>query len=59
MDKGREEEVVRTTAWSGGPGCHGGCGAKVYVRETAGWSKWRGTRITPIIRVGYVLGLLP
>lgn len=28
-----EEKVVRTTVWSAGPGCHGGCGAKVYVKD--------------------------
>lgn len=25
-------KVVRTSAWSAGPGCHGGCGVKVYVK---------------------------
>jgi anaerobic selenocysteine-containing dehydrogenase len=28
-----EEKMVRTTVWSPGPGCHGGCGAKVYVKN--------------------------
>ncbi|MDP2916301.1 MAG: molybdopterin-dependent oxidoreductase [Dehalococcoidia bacterium] len=27
------EQIVRTTVWSAGPGCHGGCGAKVYVKD--------------------------
>ncbi|MFC1861643.1 molybdopterin-dependent oxidoreductase, partial [Chloroflexota bacterium] len=27
------ENVIRTTVWSAGPGCHGGCGAKVHVRD--------------------------
>ena len=27
------EAVYRTTAWSAGPGCHGGCGQKVYVKD--------------------------
>jgi anaerobic selenocysteine-containing dehydrogenase len=25
-------KVVRTFAWSAGPGCHGGCGVEVYLR---------------------------
>jgi len=28
-----EEKIVRTTVWSPGPGCHGGCGAKVHVKD--------------------------
>jgi anaerobic selenocysteine-containing dehydrogenase len=27
------DRVVRTTAWSPGPGCHGGCGLKMYVKD--------------------------
>ncbi len=27
------DRVVRTTAWSPGPGCHGGCGLKLFVRH--------------------------
>jgi anaerobic selenocysteine-containing dehydrogenase len=23
---------IRTVAWSAGPGCHGGCGQKLYVQ---------------------------
>ncbi|WP_455283861.1 molybdopterin-dependent oxidoreductase, partial [[Eubacterium] cellulosolvens] len=26
-------EVLRTTAWSAGPGCHGGCGVLAYVED--------------------------
>ena len=26
-------KIVRTTVWSAGPGCHGGCGAKLYVKD--------------------------
>lgn len=26
-------EVYRTTAWSAGPGCHGGCGQKLFVED--------------------------
>jgi anaerobic selenocysteine-containing dehydrogenase len=26
-------EVVRTTSWSAGPGCHGGCGVLAYVKD--------------------------
>ncbi len=28
-----KEEIVRTTVWSAGPGCHGGCGVKLHVRD--------------------------
>lgn len=27
------EKIVKTTVWSAGPGCHGGCGAKLHVRD--------------------------
>jgi anaerobic selenocysteine-containing dehydrogenase len=27
------DDVVRSTAWSPGPGCHGGCGLKLYVKD--------------------------
>jgi len=27
------DRIVTTTAWSPGPGCHGGCGAKLFVRD--------------------------
>ena len=26
-------EVARTTTWSPGPGCHGGCGVLAYVKD--------------------------
>jgi anaerobic selenocysteine-containing dehydrogenase len=35
-EKGMEKkgiEVVRTTSWSAGPGCHGGCGVLAYVKD--------------------------
>jgi len=32
-DKYSFDKVVRSTAWSPGPGCHGGCGVKLYVRD--------------------------
>ena len=28
-----EMQVFKTTTWSPGPGCHGGCGVKVYVKD--------------------------
>lgn len=28
-----EEKVVRTTVWSAGAGCHGGCGVKLYIKD--------------------------
>src|SRR4030065_517689 len=34
MKKGEEQEkVVRTTVWSPGAGCHGGCGVKLIVKN--------------------------
>ena len=45
------DNVVTTTVWSPGPGCHGGCGAKLFVKngkvvkvegdETHPWSQGR------------------
>jgi anaerobic selenocysteine-containing dehydrogenase len=29
----RTERVVKTTSWSAGPGCHGGCGVKLTVKD--------------------------
>ena len=28
-----EDKIVRTTVWSAGPGCHGGCGMKLHVKD--------------------------
>ncbi|MGI5940316.1 MAG: molybdopterin-containing oxidoreductase family protein [Thermoleophilia bacterium] len=28
-----ESTIIRSTAWSPGPGCHGGCGIKMYVQD--------------------------
>ena len=25
--------IVRTTAWSAGPGCHGGCGVLAHIED--------------------------
>ncbi|MCD8332141.1 MAG: molybdopterin-dependent oxidoreductase [Oscillospiraceae bacterium] len=33
MGKYDFDRVVTTTAWSPGPGCHGGCGVKLYVKD--------------------------
>lgn len=27
------DRIVKTTAWSPGPGCHGGCGVKLFVKD--------------------------
>ena len=27
------DKVVTTTAWSPGPGCHGGCGVKLFIKD--------------------------
>lgn len=29
----KDVRVVKMGAWSAGPGCHGGCGVKVYIKE--------------------------
>ena len=26
-------EIVRTTTWSPGPGCHGGCGVLAHIKD--------------------------
>ncbi len=31
--KGKKVEIVRTTTWSAGPGCHGGCGVLAYIED--------------------------
>ncbi len=31
--RSRDTEIVRTTAWSAGPGCHGTCGVLAHVRN--------------------------
>ena len=32
MEKG-EVQIVKMGAWSGGPGCHGGCGVEVHIQD--------------------------
>ncbi len=32
-DKGKGVEVVKMGAWSAGPGCHGGCGVKLHLKD--------------------------
>ena len=32
-DKNQGVEVIRMGAWSAGPGCHGGCGVEVHVKD--------------------------
>jgi anaerobic selenocysteine-containing dehydrogenase len=29
----KKREIVRTTTWSAGPGCHGGCGVLAYIED--------------------------
>ncbi len=31
--RSRDTEIIRTTAWSAGPGCHGTCGVLAHVRN--------------------------
>ena len=30
---GSYDKIVTTTVWSPGPGCHGGCGARLFVKD--------------------------
>ncbi|MFC1948929.1 molybdopterin-dependent oxidoreductase [Chloroflexota bacterium] len=30
---GKKREIVRTTTWSAGPGCHGGCGVLAHIED--------------------------
>ena len=32
-DKTQDERIVRMGAWSAGPGCHGGCGVKLHLKN--------------------------
>ena len=31
--RSKKIEIVRTTTWSAGPGCHGGCGVLAYIED--------------------------
>ena len=33
MNKMDDVKIVKTGAWSGGPGCHGGCGVDLHIRD--------------------------
>jgi len=33
MSNGNNSQIIRTGAWSAGPGCHGGCGVKLYIED--------------------------
>ena len=28
-----DTKIVKTGAWSGGPGCHGGCGVELHIKD--------------------------
>ena len=32
-DKQSDVKIVSMGAWSAGPGCHGGCGVKVHIKD--------------------------
>ena len=32
-NKDNEERIVRVGGWSAGPGCHGGCGVKLHIKD--------------------------
>lgn len=31
--EGKDAQIIKTTVWSAGPGCHGGCGILVHVKD--------------------------
>ena len=33
MAKSKNRKIVRTTTWSAGPGCHGGCGVLAHIED--------------------------
>ena len=33
MNKMDDVKIVKTGAWSGGPGCHGGCGVDLHIKD--------------------------
>ena len=33
MSKNSNVKIVKTGAWSGGPGCHGGCGVELHIQD--------------------------
>ncbi len=33
MNQSNRVQIVKTGAWSGGPGCHGGCGVDLHIRD--------------------------
>jgi hypothetical protein len=50
MDLKKEKgdvRIVKMGAWSGGPGCHGGCGVEVYIRDG------RVINVNQLIPMGY------
>src|SRR4030042_856080 len=32
-DNEKNVQIVRMGAWSAGPGCHGGCGVKLFIKD--------------------------
>jgi anaerobic selenocysteine-containing dehydrogenase len=33
VEDSNKEQIIRSTAWSAGPGCHGGCGMKLHIKD--------------------------
>ncbi len=33
MSENWPEKIIKTGAWSAGPGCHGGCGVKLHIKD--------------------------
>ena len=33
MANDTQEKIIRTITWSAGPGCHGGCGVFLHVKD--------------------------
>ncbi len=32
-EKTKDVQIIKMGAWSAGPGCHGGCGVKLFVQR--------------------------
>ena len=33
MPESNDTRIIRTTTWSAGPGCHGGCGVLAHIKD--------------------------
>ena len=52
-DKKSDVKVVKMGAWSPGPGCHGGCGVKLFIKDGK-LLKLKEMKTIPISRADFV-----